>query len=299
MIQNLSSTNKDDHGDDQSPQSMWQRAERARAILEAMELFDELRDIPDLPIPLPLATHETYWNVLRLYASKFVHGTAERNAPQRCFDIVQRMKDSNSQRKGLSGLQPTSVHWNQVLSAYANSGDDERPLKAAQLLYQLDEQGLTDASSFSHTLRCCVSMSSREQRSTKAFQDLAVSVAVRVWRGLQQHTRIERESYHFVHMLRVCRNFHRHEETTKRDALAQQTFHEAIEARKVNVHVLQELLQVASPKLMQQILPGSKTKTKNYSKDPLQLIRQVPTEWIEQHEPTAGDGNQKKNPYEW
>ena len=259
-----------------------------------MELFDELRDIPDLPIPLPLATHETYWSMLCLYASKFLHGTAERNAPQRCFDLVQRMKDSQR-----LSLQPTSVHWNQVLSAYANSGDDERPLKAAQLLYQLDEQGLTDASSFSHTLRCCVSMSSREQRSTKAFEDLAVSVAVRVWRGLQQHSRIERESYHFVHMLRVCRNF-RHDETTqakKRDALAQQTFQEVIEAQKVNVHVLQELLQVASPSLMQKIL-GTKKK---HSKDPLQLIRQVPTGWIEQQEQTAGDGHnhQKKNPYEW
>jgi hypothetical protein len=88
--------------------------------------------------------------------------------------------------------------------------------------------------------------------------------------------------------LRVSRNFHLHE-TDQRDKLAQSTFQQAGDAQKVNVHVLQELLQVASPKLMQRIVG-----TKEYSKDPLQLIHQVPSTWIE---PVAEGSN--KNPYEW
>jgi hypothetical protein len=277
---------------DQSSHSHWQRAERARLLLEAMEVFESYRyqrdDEPKLPLVLPLPTHETYWRVLRMYANKFLHGTTTRtldqNAAERCHALVQRM--SESQRLE---LQPTAMHWNQVLSAYANGLDDERPLKAAQLLYELDAKGLTDASSFSHTLRACVSVSGRGQVATPKFEKLAISVASRVWKGLQQsNSGIDMESYHFVHMLRVSRNFHLHE-TDQRDKLAQSTFQQAGDAQKVNVHVLQELLQVASPKLMQRIVG-----TKEYSKDPLQLIHQVPSTWIE---PVAEGSN--KNPYEW
>ena len=274
--------------EDQSPTAMWQRAERARAILEAMELFEDLRETPNLPIPLPLATHETYWNVLRLYSTKFLHGTPKRDAPQRCLDIVQRME--NSQRLE---LQTTSVHWNQVLSAYANCNDPERPIKAAQLLYRLNEQGMTDASSFSHTLRCCVSLERRQQHSSQKEREVAITVALRVWNGLKQSDTIEITPQQFVHMLRVTRNFQK-SESAKKDSLARETFQEAITAQKVNVHVLQELLHVASPSLLQKLF-----KSKTYSKDPLQLIRQIPKEWIEPFDENDPDCDRKSNPYEW
>lgn len=284
-----------DSPDRQSAASMWQRAERARAILEAMELFEELRGTDGLPIPLPLPTHETYWNVLRLYSSKFLHGSRERNAPQRCLDILQRMKDSQRLE-----FHPTSLHWNQVLCAYANSNFEQRPLKAAQLLYQLDEQGLTDASSFAHALRCCVSVKARGQQASASFSELAVLVAVRVWKGLQQHERIQRVPHHFVHMLRVSRNFSETTTTSKKkEALIRQTFQEAVQDKKVNVHVLQELLYVADTPLVQQLI-----QKKQYSKDPLELIRQIPQEWIEDQENSqqaaSGQHQQERNdPYEW
>jgi hypothetical protein len=223
-----------------------------------------------------------------MYANKVLHGTTTRtldqNAAERCHVLVQRM--SESQRLE---LQPTAMHWNQVLSAYANGLDDERPLRAAQLLYELDAKGLTDVSSFSHTLRACVSVSGQGQVATPKFEKLDILVALRVWKGLQQsNSGIDMESYHFVHMLRVGQNFNSYE-TDQRDKLAQSTFQQATEAQKVNVHILQELLQVASPKLVQRIVGK-----KEYSMDPLQLIYQVPSTWIK----TVAEGS-NKNPYEW
>lgn len=268
---------------DRSSRSMWQRAERARVLLEAMELFEEFREAPNLPLSLPLPTHATYWRVLKMYSSKYLHGANElnRNVPEICHSLVSRMKES-----GRLELQPTAMHWNQVLIAYANSSYEDRPIKAAQLLYDLDAQGMTDASSFSHTLRACVSMEARHQTPTPKFEQMAVSVAQRVWTGLKQSKHIDMQAVHFLHMLRVCRNFR---DRNERDEWANQVINEAIQARLINVHVLNEMLQVSSSSLIQQLLGAKK-----FSRDPLTLIRQVPSKWIE---PIAGESS--KSPYEW
>jgi hypothetical protein len=266
----------------QTTKSMWQRAERGRALLEAMEQFDELRYESGLPLSLPLPTHETYWRILRMYSSKYLHGAKAKNqnVPQICHDMVQRMQDS-----GYLELQPTAMHWNQVLSAYANSTSEARPLEAATLLYELDSKGMTDASSFSHALRACSALAARHQTATPKFVEIAIPVAQRIWSGLKQSEIIDIQPFHFTHMLRVFRNI---KDVTKRDESAHKIFTEAIQVQKVNIHVLNELLQVASPDAMSRLLG-----TSNYPTDVEHLIRQVPPEWIED----VGDGG--KSPYEW
>jgi hypothetical protein len=260
---------------------MWQRAERGRVLLEAMELFDEHRDEQNLPIALPLPTHETYWRVLRMYGSKYLSGLKNktRKAPEACHDIVQRMVDS-----GRLELQPTAVHWNQVLSAYANSSDEKRPIQAASLLYDLDAKGLTDASSFSQALRSCSATAARQQTATPNFVEVAIPLAHRIWAGLKKSTVIPMQPYHFTHMLRVFRHI---AVESKRDESVEQVFLEAIQAKKVNIHVLAEFLEVASPKLQTSILGAS---NKQYFKDPKTLVQKLPTEWLEE----GGE-----NPYEW
>lgn len=266
---------------DKSSNAMWQKAERGRALLEAMELFEPLRREHGLPLELPLPTQETYWRVLRMYGSKYLHGSQalNRDVPQICLDIVQRMQDSQ-----LLELQPTVLHWNYVLSAYANSSEEERPLKAAELLYSLDAKGLTDASSFSHTLRACVSMTARHQKTSPRFEQLGTMVAKRVWKGLKLSETIQSQPFHYVHMLRVGRNM---KTETERDEFVKEIFEEATQARMINVHVLNEFLRVATPALVQKVLGK-----KNYSTDPLQLIRQIPSDWIE-------SDPRNSNPYEW
>jgi len=266
---------------EKSSNSMWQRAERARFLLEAMELFEEFRGVTGLPVAVPLPTHETYWRVLRMYSSKYLHaGLAAKKVPQICHAIVKRMQDS-----GRLELQPTVVHWNQVLSALANSTDEERPLQAARLLYELDAKGCTDASSFSHALRACSALAARHQKATPKFIELAIPVAQRIWVGLKNADTVETQTYHYTHMLRVFRN---EEDEAKRDENAVKIFGEAAESKRVNIHVLNEFLQVASQSAVQQLLGKP-----NYSKDPLVLIREIPPEWIEIVEPGG------KSPYEW
>lgn len=267
----------------QTTNSMWQRAERGRALLEAMEQFEELRDEPSLPLSLPIPTHETYWRVLRMYSSKYLHGTKDKHGkdvPEICRAIVQRMQDS-----GHLELQPTVIHWNQVLSAYANSRSETRPLDAAKLLYELDSKGMTDASSFSHALRACSALSARHQTVTPKFVEIAIPVAQRIWSGLKQSDSIDIQPYHFTHILRVFRNI---PDVAKRDEAAYKVFSEAIQARKVNIHVLNELLQVASQDVIARLLG-----TPNYPTEAESLIRLVPSEWIED---VGEDG---KSPFEW
>jgi hypothetical protein len=268
----------------QDSSSMWQRAERGRVLLEAMEQFDELRNEADLPIPLPLPTHETYWRVLRMYGSKFLSGlkNKKRNPPETCYAIVQRMADS-----GRLELQPTSVHWNQVLSAYANSADEKRPIHVASLLYDLDAKGMTDASSFSHALRACSATAARRQILTPYFADVATPLARRIWAGLKKSPTIDMQPYHYTHMLRVFRNVR---VASQRDESVEEVFMEAIQAQKVNIHVLNEFLEVATLKLQLSVLGEA---NKHYFNDPETLIRKVPTGWLEKEEESG------KSPYQW
>jgi hypothetical protein len=96
--------------------------------------------------------------------------------------------------------------------------------------------------------------------------------------------KIPLEAFHFVHLLRVGRNLPEGEE--ERDRITLETWQQATEYQKVNVHVLQELLQVASPKLLIEILG------QGYDRDPLRLILTIPKDWIDSATDT-------KNPFEW
>jgi hypothetical protein len=257
-----------------------QTAKRADAILQAMELFLDLQrqyETTPLPLTLPVPDYEFYWTVLRLYASKFLKGNKE--IPLRCHEIVSAMQDS-----GQLELQPTIVHWNQVLCAWANSNDNERSVQAAQLLQSLHAQHLTDASSFSHTLRACVSVANQGQGRDAKFSTLAGKVAIRVWGVLQEQDEtsphaIRIDSYLYVHFLRAVQNI-----PDQTEAIFERTFQECCQRGKVNPHVLRELQAVASPQLQSKLL-GMKL-SKNSSQDPLKLIRKLPQEWIEH-----ADGN--------
>ena len=179
-----------------------QHADRAYAILLAMEMFLPLQEQfqhTKLPVPLPVPNHETYWSVLKLYASRYLHG--DRDVPMRCRAIVERMREFSSSpmssplvQKHRLELKPGSLHYNLVLAAWANSKDPRRPLEAAQLLYHLHTQeaegagNFIDASSYSHAFRACLSLDKRGQVLTPEFKELAPEVAVRLWTALlRQH----------------------------------------------------------------------------------------------------------------
>jgi hypothetical protein len=196
---------KEDNTKNNTIMDHWQRVERARSILECMEIYLPLSlSGQKFPMELPIPNHQTYFSILKMYSSgkqlssydaNAIISLSEdtttqtqiqiqtmNNAPLEAVQIVKRMEESNQ-----LSLIPTSMHWNQVLSCYANSiRRSNRPLEAARLLYELlsqkqnntnisdnddDDRGstritsksLVDGSSFSHTLRCCVNESALEE----------------------------------------------------------------------------------------------------------------------------------------
>jgi hypothetical protein len=253
-----------------------QRAKRADAILQGMELYVKLAtqyQSVALPVALPVPNHETYSNVLRLFSSRFLNDS--RDIPLRCHEIVERMESS-----GDLALKPGVKHWNDVLSAWANSKDPERPIHAAKLLQNLHIQKKTDSSSFSHALRACVSVKQRGQVADAKFRKLASEVALMVWNVLQEDGRIAVDSYHYVHYLRSVRNLAKDDRI--REQIVQKTMEECCNRGKVNPHVLQEFQSAASKKQQEQLLGVHGT----FNMDPLELIHKIPSDWIKH-----ADGN--------
>jgi hypothetical protein len=167
-----------------------------------MELFQPLKETFQgrLPIALPVPNHETYFQVLRMYSSQQLRGLDvhhHHSPPLVVQSVVRRMEKSQK-----LALKPSAMHWNHVLSAFANSNRPQRPLEAATLLYQLNTNNLTDESSFTHVLRCCCSGSGgdlpshtekssnrfmQQQQQLQKFVEMSLAVAQRVWNGLTQH----------------------------------------------------------------------------------------------------------------
>lgn len=209
-----------------------------------------------IPIELPIPSHDTYFWILKLYSSaqqlleqdyesaksSNEYSTiditlleAANEAPLAVRAIVEKLQKSDNM-----ALQPTSLHWNQVLSCYANAlRRSNRPLEAATLLYELSERNdnntaTIDTSSFAHVLRACADAAALEDyydhkaattndnsdfwAKKGTFAKLALGVAERVWMGLQQEQEksksnettidgIRMNSHHFVHMLKAGRSF--------------------------------------------------------------------------------------------
>jgi hypothetical protein len=160
-------------------------------------------------------------------------------------------------------------------------------------LNQQKNEQFVDSSSFSHALRACCpttedTATTPTHRQIK-FSEMAIVVAQRVWKGLQQRhhedegskttrgedhlsdllgdtittttttsSTVEFQSYHFVHMLRVGRNYFILLEndsttaTTKKKLYKEHhlefvttALQECFEKRKVNIFVVQELVHHA------------------------------------------------------
>jgi hypothetical protein len=225
---------KEDNTKNNTIMDHWQRVERARSILEWMEMYLPLSlSGQKYPMELPIPNHKTYFSILRMYSSgkqlssydanatislsedtttqTQIQIQTMNNAPLEAVQIVKRMEESNQ-----LSLIPTSMHWNQVLSCYANSiRRPNRPLEAARLLYELLSQkqnntnssdndndrgstritskSLVDGSSFSHTLRCCVNESALEEYERRSSTSISSGKNKLL---LDQHTSMkEKEKY--------------------------------------------------------------------------------------------------------
>ncbi|KAI2499430.1 hypothetical protein MHU86_15075 [Fragilaria crotonensis] len=177
------------------------KATRADEILRAMQAFYPLPMTTILPLP----TADTYFMVLRLFASD---PTA---CPERAAAIVETMQQRYDEY-GQLDHQPNVVHWNQVLSCWAVSATrDEKAFEAANLLQKLQSPSVPqqqpqqlsvqshsinlDTSSYAHVLRACA-----KSDWTPKSRMLGAKVALRVYaefrkRVLQQQEEDEQRQH--------------------------------------------------------------------------------------------------------
>lgn len=137
---------------------------------------------------LPLPNRKTYLMVLRLYAQ--TSGPAA--LAERAEAIVANM-EAASQKLGDLSLQPRTVAYNQVISAWASSTDPNKAYRAARVLAKVKEMGMADASSYGHVLRACattvassvVDTGSRDDSNElHRSQQAALKIAMGLWRDL-------------------------------------------------------------------------------------------------------------------
>eukprot|EP00537_Pseudo-nitzschia_pungens_P016860 CAMPEP_0172409566 /NCGR_PEP_ID=MMETSP1061-20121228/76430_1 /TAXON_ID=37318 /ORGANISM="Pseudo-nitzschia pungens, Strain cf. pungens" /LENGTH=815 /DNA_ID=CAMNT_0013145721 /DNA_START=832 /DNA_END=3280 /DNA_ORIENTATION=+ len=192
MLEKLANPNDDNDNDRDGNAEFspfvdhWQRVERARAILECMELFVPLRKRGSIiPVDLPVPSHDSYSRILGLYGTnppsvatprgsshESVSVSAQRcrklesEAPMHARAIVERLDRRIGDVSDYSLVGPcTSWHWNQVLACHASAASrPNRPVETATLLYELangnantknSTSSKTDAVSFAHALRAC------------------------------------------------------------------------------------------------------------------------------------------------
>ena len=111
-------------------------------------------------------------------------------------------------------------------------------------------------------------------------------------------------------MFRVARNLLlpqlsstlQQEQEELRNEMIRNTWEIATKYQQINVHVLQELLHVASPQLVLKLIQPEGTEGNSerldttgnaeIMKDPLHLIQILPTEWIDHSSPD-------QDPYQW
>ena len=249
-----------------------QRAQRADAILQTMHsLYHPVKEQYQnanklLPKRFPLPTYESYFLVMKLYASMNVKGMTN-TVPRRCEELIEQMKST--------GITVKIVQYNQTIAAWANCSDEEKSVHAAQLLLTLLEADFPvdpDASSVSHTVRAC----SYEQDAGKKHQALSAEVAKKLWKTLTKKVDTDSlkqpppiDSYLILHFLRAWPNI---TSTKDRSQMIVETYQTACQMGKVNVYIVEELTRVSPPEVM-------KTLDLNRKLPARTLLQKLPAEF--------------------
>ena len=286
--------------------------ERANAILENMELVDDIlssatntnqhdhqqstsllpnqRKKPSSLPPKP--NRDTYNTILQIFAR--TAGTRE--VPQRATEIVERMQWRYATRHELE-LQPVSFHWNCVLLAWAHCDDWEKPVHALRLILDKAAQdpALVDHSSYIHLLRMCSRHSQRTRdrgpQSSKETK-LGASVAVKLWQVLFESeddpgsTALPvtgpLQSHFYSHFLQAIRALD--VGSPMRHRYYANAFQRAVDQGKLNRYVLQEFfLHVQDSATFDRFLGPYRRDVFGMNADEAvqKILKVVPPEWTQ------------------
>jgi hypothetical protein len=237
------------------------RAARGDAILQRMELFDNVQLSPPSasgrwPMEVPKPSRETYNAVLQLLSR--TSGT--RNIPDRAQALVEKMEWRYTTLGELE-MKPFAFHWNCVLLAWKECEDWDKAVHATSLVLRLrkEDPGLLDASSYVNLLRTCAHRHTSEKQAL-----LGANIAIKIWQELFEADEIievpNLPSHFYAHVLQAIR--HLPSEEPMRSRYYDLCFAKACAMGKVNAVLLNEFLaHVGNRSISDKHLGVFKTKT--------------------------------------
>lgn len=157
-------------------------AERAKAILENMELLDtnfpqeqSTAAVQKIARAIPRPNRITYNTTLQIYAK--TRGSIK--VPEEALAIVSRMEEKYSQRQILE-MKPNAFHWNCALLAYKECDHWQRSVYALNLL--VSNHAEMDISSYTHIVQLCAYH--KNDRANPDAAELGARVAIRLFQEI-------------------------------------------------------------------------------------------------------------------
>jgi hypothetical protein len=290
-------------------------AERARAILENMQLLDAVMS-PNLasssssslrvPRALPKPNRETFNTVLLVYARTLA---PDRTMADEAAALVRYMQHCYQTRHVLE-LKPVNFHVNCVLLAWMHSGDVDKAQQAWQWLMEhastsrQEAVSLVDASSYIHVLRICIyGHNRRDSDSTGTTADngnVGATVAIQLWQAMFEQAEQHRHSKHgsshdhrlpvyvpenlpshfYSHFLQAIRPLP--VRSAQRHMYYAKCFEQACSMGKVNLYVLQDFfVHVKHQAVFEHFFGPYRSQIHGQSADQAaqHLMQLIPAEW--------------------
>lgn len=208
-----------------------QAKEAVQAVLELLRQMKDLsgRRIDPLPGSSPLwpdiaPNEQTYTSVL----STLARSRHYLSGPQ-CESILRDMVQS--------GLEPTTVHWNAVLDAYAKSPRPNKLQEARRVWSKLVAAQVTpDTVTYNTMLATAANSFGKDKASHKECLDFALEI----FRALQEDPHSDVNSLSFHYLVKALRKFM--PRGVERDQLMQRTFDSCCDHGCLSDSILHQLL---------------------------------------------------------
>lgn len=241
-----------------------ERSDRAHAILQAMQLFEEEDETRPYrrPYAWPAPDRETYRAVLHLDSR--TAGSAR--IPERALQLVWHLQTDLYEKRGQVQFKPHGFHWMCVFYAWKECTEKDKARRALDLLFQLrqDERVELNDTVYLTVLRLCAG--SPEDK-------VAMDGALRLWSLLKDKELISHYYSAFLQVFRYLPN-------KKRVPLFEECFQLACHYGKVNQVILNEFLVHSKWQSLLAKYFGEYPISGLRPKEAVQLlVRSVPASW--------------------
>ncbi len=238
------------------------RSDRAHAILQAMQWFEQYPHTDRRPCAWPTPDRDTYRAVLHLDSR--TAGPAR--IPERALQVVWHLQHLYETR-GHVQFKPHGFHWMCVFYAWKECTDENKAQRALELLFELrqDERVELNDTVYLTVLRLCAT----------SPNETTIDGAVQLWSNLKDQELISHYYSAFLQVFRYLPN-------KSRVPLFEECFQQACHFGKVNQVVLNEFLVHSKWQSLIAKYFGEYPIAGLRPKESVQvLVRSVPSSWMQ------------------